>query len=84
MLFVSVTPVYAWRLKIQYAQWPPGLNRDPVIGAQLDEKACLSGGFGVFECEKGTQETFTNDQLDVSSLIGFLTLLDYSGAANGR
>ena len=77
MDFVSVTPVSVWHFKFQYALWPPGLNRDPAIGALIDEKACFHGVLGGCECEKGAQETFTNDQLGVSSLFGkSLTPLD--------
>lgn len=84
MLFVSVTPVFVMRLKIQYALWPPGLNRDRAIGALIDERACFSGGVETFGGLKGAQETYTNDQLGLSSLIGFPTLTIHSGAADGR
>ncbi len=40
--------------------------------------------FGAFSGEKGTQKTFTNDQLSVSSMFGNPALNDLSGAANGR
>jgi hypothetical protein len=51
----------------KYSLTPSELNKGPAIRAQIDERARFSWGFDGSGRGKGAQETFTNDQLSVSS-----------------